>query len=265
MDKKTLEYIAHAGYAARGVLYVIIGTFAVLAARGSQAPKDSKGALETILGQPFGQILILIMIASLFGYAFWRLLQSVADADDHGTSAKGLAVRTGLFGSAVTHTLLAIFAISLIVGGGGDGGNEGSRDWLAKMVGQSWGPYALAAIAAIVAIVGGAHIWKGWTAGFEKWFEGVSSSVMAWLRPLCRIGLIARGIVFLIVAGLIAYQIVWLSANDVDRAPGLKETLQTVQDQPYGWIILGIIGAGLLAFALYSLSEAVYRRISFGI
>lgn len=51
---QTLIVLARGGYAARGVLYLIIGIFALLAARDSTRPKDSHKSLEALLGQPFG-------------------------------------------------------------------------------------------------------------------------------------------------------------------------------------------------------------------
>ena len=37
--------------------------------------------------------------------------------------------------------------------------------------------------------------------------------------------------------------------------------MQTLQEQPYGPWVLGIVAAGLFAFGIYSVIQAVYRRI----
>src|SRR5688500_16799395 len=118
MDSITIpaefRWWAKMGYSARGIIYLVIGGLGVLAAigRGGETT-DSKGAILTILRQPFGYALLILLTIGLFGYASWRLIQAIRDTDSHGRSLKGLAIRLALFGSAVTHALLAVWAISL--------------------------------------------------------------------------------------------------------------------------------------------------------
>jgi uncharacterized membrane protein YbhN (UPF0104 family) len=76
--------------------------------------------------------------------------------------------------------------------------------------------------------------------------------------PICRFGLIARGVVFLIIGGFLLVAAWRFSSGDV---VGLQGALQTLQQQPYGWILLGIVALGLFAFGVYSLIEARYRWI----
>jgi hypothetical protein len=42
---------------------------------------------------------------------------------------------------------------------------------------------------------------------------------------------------------------------------GLGGALQTLQQQPYGWILLALIAAGLFAFGMFGFAQALYRRI----
>ena len=105
---------ARAGYAARGVVYLIVGFFAALSALGRADTMGSEGALRTILGQPYGRALVWLMIVGLAGFALWRVVQAMMDTDRHGRDAKGLAVRAGLVGSAVGYGSLGLFAIGLV-------------------------------------------------------------------------------------------------------------------------------------------------------
>ena len=54
-----IELLARVGYAARGVVYLIVGSLAVLAALGRSQAQGTKGAIESLLGQPFGEELAL--------------------------------------------------------------------------------------------------------------------------------------------------------------------------------------------------------------
>ena len=49
------EWLARLGYAARGVVYLLVGWFAMMAAIGSGQPIDTKGALREIFFSPLAR------------------------------------------------------------------------------------------------------------------------------------------------------------------------------------------------------------------
>lgn len=256
-DRSPLVMLARAGYAARGVMYLIIGYFAVLAAIGAGENKDTKDALETVLAQPFGWGLLLLLFVGLIGYAGWRTVQAFADADNHGRSAKGLVIRAGLLASALVHLGLAVFAGALIFGFSKSGGSDPSASWLASAERAGFRQALIFTAALIPIAVGLAHLVKGWRADFCKRLE-CDRDTMDTLLPVCRAGLLARGVVFLIIGGMLIYA---GRAYDLARTPGVKDALDATRQAPFGWALLLAIGLGLIAFAVYSFTEAVYRKI----
>ena len=86
------------------------------------------------------------------------------------------------------------------------------------------------------------------------------SRAMAVIHPVAKTGLIARGVVFLVVAFLFALRAV--RADGSGEPPDSQQALEFIQSLPAGWALLAAIGLGLVAFAFYSLIEAVYRRIN---
>jgi hypothetical protein len=258
---RMLKLLARSGYAARGIVYFIVGVLAVLAAlgQGGQAT-DTRGALLTLLGQPFGQILLAVVTVGLIGYSLWRGAQALADVDHHGTDGKGLAIRGGLLVSAVTHILLAFFALSLIFGWGssvGGAGDSGAQNWTAWLLQQPFGQWLVSLIGLAVVGAGLAHMIKGFQAKFEKYLQ-MEATTLKKVSPVCRFGLVARGVVFVIIGGFL---IVAAAEFNSAEARGLQGALQALQQQPYGWILLGIVALGLVAFGVYSFIEARYRRI----
>jgi hypothetical protein len=255
-----LRTLARSGYAARGIVYLIVGFFALLAAFGRGEAEGTKGALRSILSQPFGEILLGLMTLGLLFYGLWRFIQAGRDVDRHGHDAKGLIVRIGLFGSGVAYILLALYAAGLILPawfGGGGGSGQGNGGLTAAITGWTYGRWVVWAVGLIVIGVGAAHILKGVKAKFEKWLQAPPAT-MNKVRPICRFGLIARGVVFLVIGGLI------LTAGatyDPQQSPTLDDALRAVQGWPFGGIVLGLIGIGLAAFGVYSLIEARWRRI----
>lgn len=254
-----IVWVARCGYAARGVVYLIIGAFALLAANGSGETVGTEGAIVQLLGQPFGETLLWIMVVGLLAYAAWRLTQAISDPEEHGTDPKGLAVRAGLIGGASTYTLLALFTLGLLGSSIGESANGGgdSGDFLSGMLGWRYSNYLVYLVALVPLGVGIAHFIKGWKAKFEKYFYA-SDDIMRWVTPISRVGLMARGAAFLVVAGMLFSGGTRYEPTD---PPGLEDALNALQTLPFGTFWLGLIGVGLIAFALYSFSEAIWRRI----
>jgi hypothetical protein len=255
-----LKLGARLGYAARGFVYVLVGSLALLAAlgRSGDAPGE-RGAIATLLGKPFGIALLALLAAGLGAFSMWRFCQSVLNADRHESDPKGIAIRFGLLVSSVMHALLAAYAVSLIIGATSGGSDEEARidRFSAWLLSKPFGAWILGAIGVGIIAGGVAQIGKGWREGFRKWLK-LDPEQMRWASPICRIGLIARGIAFLIIGGLLIYA---AARARPEEAGGLGEALSALRRQPYGPWLLGAMALGLLAFAGYSMIEAAFRTV----
>jgi hypothetical protein len=138
------------------------------------------------------------------------------------------------------------------------GGDDPTGGWLAAIHDAGLGWLLTYGVTALFLAVGAAHVVKGVRAGFEKYFR-CGEDVMSWVRPLSRFGLIARGVVFIII-GVLVFS--GGRAYDAASQPGVLEALQSVQSFSFGWIVLLVIALGLVAFGIYSLAEARYRHVS---
>ncbi|VVN02093.1 hypothetical protein PS662_03401 [Pseudomonas fluorescens] len=258
---QSLVALARGGYAARGVIYLIIGIFALLAAHDSTKTKDSHKSLEVLLSQPFGYVLVALVVIGLLAFAGWRVLQATRDVDHHGTHFKGLIIRAGLLAGGVINGALAFFALGLLISGlktSGDSGGNQTKDLLAHLLSWEHSNLLVYLIALIPLGVGIAHLIKGWKATFEKYFEA-DEDVMRYVRPVSRFGLIARGVVFIEIAVLLMVSGSKYKAMD---PPGMKEALDALQNLPAGAVILMVMAFGLIAFSVYSFAEAVWRKIN---
>ena len=256
----SLVVLARSGYAARGVIYLIIGIFALLAARDSSRPKDSHGSLVALLSQPFGHVLVGLVVIGLLAFAAWRVLQAIRDVDDHGTEFKGLVVRAGLLAGGLFNGALAFFALGLLVSGlrrSSDSGGGQTQDLLAHLLSWPHSNLVVSLVALVPLGVGLAHLAKGWKASFERYFEA-DEEVMRYVRPVSRFGLVARGVVFIEIGLLLA---VSGSRYQAMHPPGLKDALNALQNMPFGGVMLMVMALGLIAFAVYSFAEAFWRRI----
>ncbi|MGQ7273886.1 DUF1206 domain-containing protein [Marinobacter sp. V034] len=256
-----IALFARAGYAARGLVYVLVGGLAALAALGEGGEAtDSRGALESVLSAPLGQVWLGAMAIGLVGYAMWRCIQAIKDTDHHGTDTKGITVRASLLVSAGIHLMLASFVVRLIFAfggssGGSEGGSQGVAHWLMK---QPYGPWLVGALGVILIAVGLAHAAKGWKMSFDRHLD-MSSTMQRWTYPICRFGLATRGVIFLFIG---AFFIIAAYSVNPNEAGGLAEVFDTLRNQPFGPWLLGFVATGLFAFGIYSLLESVYRRVN---
>ncbi|MEQ8482375.1 MAG: DUF1206 domain-containing protein [Hoeflea sp.] len=254
--KEWFKPFARLGYGARGLVYLVIAFFVMSAALTAGSGGDAKSAIRFLTRSVASEILTPLLIVALAGYSMWRLVQAGFDTDDHGASPVGLGIRAGLVGSAVSYGFLMLYSWSLWRGqGGGDGGSGGFARFAASLLGAT--PVSLI-LASIFLIVGGAHIYK---AAGRRYRDHISASqkAMAWIDVAAIGGLVARGLIFFVVAFLF-YRSGLSSGGDGPASTG--DALRFIAGLPFGTWLLGAMGAGLFLFSLYSFSEAVWRRIN---
>jgi hypothetical protein len=252
--------MARAGYAARGIVYIIVGGFALLAALGSGGgTTGTRGALYTLLTQPFGSALLAAVALGLLCFSIWRLSQAVLDADRLGSEWKALLRRTGFAISAAVNAALAISAVALLLGlSSGAGDSEGSaKDWTAYLLSAPFGRWLVGAVGLIIVGTGIGVAVRAWTGTFEERLA-LDEGTRKWVIPAGRLGFFARALVFLIIGGFLVLAALHADASE---AKGLAGVLRTLQQQTYGWILLGITALGLFAFGAFQFIVAYYRRI----
>lgn len=258
-SRSGFEWVARVGYAARGVVFVIMGVFAGLAALGSGRSVSSTDALKKLLGGPMGEVLLGIVAAGLFCFAIWRVMQSVFDADHLGRRGKGLGRRIGYGFGALFHFGLAAWAVSLMVGWSArrPDGDRPVRDWTAWLMAQPYGKWLVAAVGIGIVIGGVAIAVRAFTDDFKRQLD-LGNEPSRWMALLARFGFAARAAVYLLVGGFLIAA-AW-QANS-GAAKGLGGALQSLREQPYGWILLGALALGLLAFAGYQFVQAYCRYV----
>lgn len=260
------ERLARFGLAARGVLYIVLGILAVQIAfgdRGEQA--NQRGALNEVAGQPFGSVLIWLIVVGLFGYALWRLLtallgtRSDPSATEGKDRIKALAEGIGYGSVAVVALRVALTANSgSSSSGGGNGG--GAQKNTATVLSWPGGQLLVGAAGLLVIGVGIYFIWEGWRAKFTdelKLYE-VGPTARKAVVQLGRVGRIARGIAFALIGGFLVEAAV---TYDPDKAKGLDGALKSLVDKPYGVVLLVFVGLGLMAFGCYGVAESKLRRV----
>ena len=260
---KGIEWLARFGYAAKGVVYVVIGALTLMSVLhvGGGHTTSSKGAVSTIGSEPFGGVLLIVMAAGLIGYVIWRFTQALKDPEHRGRSVGGILKRLGLLGSGLIYASLALYTIRLVIGGGGNSGGQSKDSITARIMSHEGGVWVIAAIGVLIVIVAVLQFVRAYKRRFEKsWsVETMGPTQRRWAGRIAQWGLSARGVVFLIMGGFL---IVGAWQTDPDKATGLDGALDTLAQQSYGAVLLGIVALGLICYGLYCWVNAVHRRIN---
>jgi hypothetical protein len=118
-------------------------------------------------------------------------------------------------------------------------------------------------IGAAVIGVGLHELYQAYKAGFLEYLNlgEMGEKAKKWIVRWGRLGIAARGIVFGVVG---TFLIRAALEYDPQQARGLGGALQTLAQQPFGPWLLGAVAFGLIAYGLFMLGVARYRRIPTG-
>lgn len=262
VDKSdAFEVCGRIGYATKGVVYLIVGGLAAAAAWGAGGETTgSKGAIQTIAEQPFGQAMLWVVAVGLFGYAIWRLVEAFYNTDTYNSNTSAVA-RVGYAVSGIIYGVLAWKVAPFSASSTQSGGNESKQtaaSWLMSLPAGAW---IVAAIGVAVGGYGIYLIYKGATDSFtDKYNSGSMSQAEAKIaRYAGRIGLPARGVVF----GVIGLFVIIASMTlDPSKVKGTGEALDVLARQPYGTWVLLAVAVGLVFYGVFCFVQARYRSFA---
>jgi hypothetical protein len=258
-----MSMLARLGYAAKGVLYLVIGLLAVqLAFSSGGKATDQRGAIQTISDLPFGKFLLVVMTIGLFGFAIWCFIQALFDTEGKGRSAKGIIARIGYAVVGISYVALGFGAFQYVAGSGtaGKSSTTSTQDWTAQLLKQ---PPGIALVVLVGLVVLGVAFYlfsKAYTAKFKSRLNltELSAQLKKLVVGLGRFGYAALGVLFSIIG---IFLIVAAVQHNSSKAIGLDGALRELTRQPFIPPLLGIVALGLVAYGVYSFAEARYRRI----
>jgi hypothetical protein len=255
-DSRAMNWAARLGLAARGVVYLLIGVLAIVVARGGRAEVDQKGALQQVMARPLGGVLVAVLAVGFACYGLWRLSEAAFGVVGEG---RKVGPRLQSLVRGLVYLFLAVTSVALLLGAQGSQAAQ-QTEITARVMKATDGRWVIGLVGLAIVILGAVLVYEGVRLKFMKYFpQGqLSEGVRAGIKVLGVVGTVARGLVFAL-AGVLLVVAAW--TYDARKAAGLDGALRTLRDQPLGPVLLLVVGLGLIAFGVYGLAEARYRRV----
>jgi hypothetical protein len=259
VHSRAFEVLSRSGFVARGLIYGIIGILALKLALGHGGKlTNQQGALHTVAHQPFGKALLALVAIGLAGYSLWRLVRAVIGHGPEGSDS-GFE-RLAAAASGFAYGAMCLIAVKILLGAGSSGSSTSPKNAASGVFGWPGGTWIVGIVGAVMGGVAVYQVYRGLSQKFldDSKVEEMGATLRKWIGRIGTVGHLARGLVF----GLVGVFLIKAAIDYNPRAAvGLDGALAKLVHRSYGGWILGLVAAGLVAFAVYSLSDSRYRRI----
>ena len=204
--------------------------------------------------------MLLVIAAGLLGYALWRVVEAIMDPDGRGNNFKGLALRASFAIRGLFHGAIGVTAFRAALGERSAGSNDQARELTASAFRIPSGELLIYAGAAFVAGYGVYQLYRSYASkllGRQLELGAVSGEMRPWMVRVSRFGIAARGVIFCLIGFFLARA---AQQHDATEVGGIRESLNMLAN--LGRWPFAVVALGLIAYGVYELVNARYRRIT---
>lgn len=242
-DHPLLERGARLGYAASGVLHLLLAWVTVRLALGSGGEEaDQQGALSQLGSEGAGRVLLVVLLIGFVLLALWQAVDAIA----HGEAPDRLKAA----GKAVVYAVLAATTVQVLAGSG-----SGSSTPTAGLLGTGIGRVLVGAVGLGIVAVGGYHGVKGWRRGF---LDDLQRHPGRAVERAGQLGYLGKGFALVVVGVLVVVAAV---QADPERAEGMDVALRTLAGLPFGAVLLCLIALGFAGYGVYAFARARFAKV----
>jgi hypothetical protein len=254
-----IDRVARFGFAAKGIVTILVGGLALRYAIGwGGRVTGPQGAIQSVLEEPFGGVILAVIALGLAGYAVWMLVAAIIDAERKGAGFRGLAERVAFLVTGVGYALLAYGTVKLLFGRGAGGGTS-LDDLVAAVLTPRVGRWFVGLVGGIVMTAGLLQLRLGITGGFrDSLRRDLSRGERVVIVVVGGVGYVALAVLSL----LVGYSLVEVAVDyDPSEAGGWDEALWLLSGLKEGRWLLGAVSIGLILYGFYSVLLVRYRAL----
>ena len=257
-DKPAIRKIAIAGLIAKGIVYVLLGIFGIMAAFeiGGQSNNDANkaGVFGSIKEFPGGVLLLALLAGGLICYSIWRGVQTFANNRQEETN---WTKKLRHFLSGLVYLSFAITAIQMIFHDTADKKDK-NQVLVSQMLDHSYGQWLIGLAALILAAIGIHQIYYGLSEKYRKHVQQLNLHAKGYSLMLRsgKIGYISRGIVWIVIAYLLLQAALHKNSSE---AGDMGKAFGFIENSSFGSYLLAALGLGLTAYGIFNFVRARYE------
>jgi uncharacterized protein DUF1206 len=253
------------GYIARGVVYLLVGASAAIAAiwpaHRPAGPSDAVqlGSAQLDGGQfghghPIGAIFLIAVALGLACLAGWFTIAGLMTARRGG--GRGWWRGLGMLGDAIVYVFFMIDVAGIALGLWRGGGDRNVQSWIAWLSAWDYGRPLIGVIGAVV-LVGGAGLLVWGIIGNVDREVALPQQEKRLIRPVARYGIAGRGAAVALVGCFLIAAAFYGNPREAHEVGGMLAALRHVT---YGRVLIGLFGLAFIGSSLFDFVAAFYRR-----
>lgn len=259
-SSRTFRVLARSGYAANGLVHILIGILVLVVAAGGPGTADQAAAFTAIAEAPLGFAVLWLIAVTLWALAAWHAVEGLL-ARKPAPDAKGWlrkwGARLSAWGQAAVFAALGGVAAAVALGArpDADAAAEGASRGLLAMPG---GPLLLAAVGTGFAVAGIAFVWMGVRRSFRSTVSVPAGGLGRFVQATGVVGFVAKGIALGIVGVLLVVAAVRV---DPAAAGGLNGAVEGLLTLTFGVVLAIAVGVGLIVYGVFCGLRARYAKL----
>ncbi|GAA1986226.1 DUF1206 domain-containing protein [Microbacterium pumilum] len=251
----SFRVVARAGFAANGLVHVLIGVIVLGVTFGGHGETDQAGVFKAVAAVPAGFLALWILAVALLALGIYHALEGILARG--GDAAKKWGRRIGEWGQAVVFIALGVIAAAVALGAKPDA-DQSAEEASRGILSIPGGPFVLGLIGIGIGIGGVSFIAMGFMRSFEKKMAIPSGPAGTGIKGLGVVGFIAKGIALIIIGILLTVAAVKVEPS---AAGGLDAAIDALLALTLGPVLVGAVGVGLIAYGVFCFFRAPYARL----
>jgi len=246
---------ARAGYVANGILHLLVGGLVLAVGFGATKDSDQTGAFRAVATVPLGAVALWALAAGLVALGGWHLLQAIVP---RGLSGRRRVARIAAEApQGVVFVVIGLISAAVALGAR-PRAEKTAEDLSASVLTLPIGGFVLGATGVIVAAVGVGFVWMGLRRSFHSKVRLPDGPAGRALSALGAVGFVAKGLALGVVGVLVVIAAVRV---EPDTAGGLDGAVSALVALPAGRPLAALVGAGFLAYGVFTIFRARYARL----
>jgi hypothetical protein len=258
---RLVRYLAWGGSVAIGLVYIGIGTIAMLSLlRLKDGGADEDSMLEFLTELPAGWIVVWGILIGMLCYIAWRLYEAIANPFQLPATAKGISMRIGTALSGVAYAIIALSAVQALLGIALEGdGVEEQRLLIEEVLDRRGGAWLIGITGVLVGITGMLEIYHVVRREYVRRLrmQELSRTAQRWLHGIAWYGHFSRAIILLIMAYFLLQGAIHSNPQEVVNT---DKAFNFIGESQLGHPLFVVVAVGTAAYGVFMILQGIYLK-----